>query len=90
MLRALQEPDLRTLYLDTLLECATSAVEGATATTPGYLESEVDRIYNQVRTAALADTLIFTNAEFEQGVVDVRNFARNRSAFVQLQVAASR
>jgi hypothetical protein len=84
VIRALQEPDLRTLYLDTLLEAAASAAEG------GYLEGEVDRIYNQIRAAALADTLIFTNAEFEAGVLDLRTFARDRGANIGAQVAAAR
>jgi spore coat protein CotH len=90
VVRALQEPDLRTLYLDTLAECAVSAAEGATSTQLGYLSLEVERVYNQIHAAALADTLIYTNAEFEQGVLDVKAFARDRSAVVQAQVAASR
>ena len=84
VLRAFQEPDLFQLYLDTLLECAAVSVDGA------YLEAEVDRISEQIRPAALADTSLFTSDEFEQAVVDLRGFARDRAAAVQRQVAAAR
>lgn len=84
VLRSFQEPDLFQLYLDTLLECAAVSVDG------GYLEGEVERVYAQIRSAALADTLLFTNAEFEQSVEELRVFARERSAAVQRQVAARR
>lgn len=94
--RALSYGDLWTLYLDTLIECANSA----NATTPakptdppftqGWLEREVNREYEQIRTDALADTLIFTNAEFEAAIADVKIFARDRADAVRLQVAAAR
>jgi spore coat protein H len=96
VLRALQEPDLRQLYLDTLLECADSALEGATAQAgdtpaqPGWLEREVSRVYDQIRAAALADTIIFTNEQFENAFQDLRVFARGRSEAVRQQVAAHR
>jgi len=88
VLRALQEPDLRQLYLNTLLECANSAAEGATATQPGWLEAEIGRVYEQIRPAALEDLLIFSNEQFETGIADVKAFARGRSDAVRLQVAA--
>lgn len=96
VLRAFQEPDLRQLYLDTLLECADSAAEGFVPATntapaqPGWLESEVLRVYNQIHAAALEDTLIFTNEDFEKAIVDVTNFARVRSDAVRQEVAAKR
>jgi hypothetical protein len=96
VLRALQEPDLRQLYLDTLLECAASAEEGSAAATvttpaqPGWLEREIGREYEQIRAAALEDQLIFTYEQFETGIEDVKAFARARSDAVRLQVAAHR
>jgi hypothetical protein len=96
ILRVLQEPDLRNLYLDTLLECATVASEGAVPATntvpaqPGWLESEVNREYEQIHAAALEDTLIFTNDQFESAIVDVKAFARDRANAVRQQVAARR
>ena len=91
--RALKYPDLWTLYLDTLEECANSAAAGATTGAnpqPGWLESEIQREYLQIRDAALADTLIFTNAQFEQAIADVKAFAAGRSAAVKAQVATYR
>src|SRR5439155_27303355 len=89
VLRALQEPDLVGLYADTLLECAASAAHGS-PDQPGWLEAEVNREYDQIRAAALDDTLLYSNAEFEQAVADLRAFAQNRSAAVRAQVAAAR
>jgi hypothetical protein len=88
--RALKYPDLWTLYLDTLVECANSASAGATTGAnpqPGWLEAEVQREYLQIRDAALADTLIFTNAQFEQAIVDLKAFVKGRSDAVKAQVA---
>lgn len=88
--RALQEPDLLQIYLDTMLECADFALQGATPTDPGWLEIEITREYNQIHAAALEDTAIYTNDEFEQGVLDMLAFARSRSDLVRQQVAAVR
>ena len=88
--RAMQEPDLMQIYLDTMLECADFALQGASPTDPGWLEAEISREYNQIHAAALEDTAIFTNDEFEQGVVEILTFARTRSDSVRKQVAAAR
>ena len=88
--RALQEPDLFQLYLDTMLDCATFALQGATPSDPGWLEAEINREDDQIHAAALADTSLFTNAEFEQAILDLKSFAQNRSGIVQTQVAAAR
>jgi spore coat protein CotH len=90
VIRALQEPDLMQVYLDTFVEAANSALEGATAGQPGWLEAEVQREYLQIRPAALEDTSLFTNAEFEASIVNLTNFAQNRSAIIRTQVAAAR
>src|SRR5204863_3454643 len=67
VLRAFSEPDLRQLYLDTLIECANFALFG-TPEQAGWLEAEVAREYDQIHAAALEDTILFSNAEFEQAV----------------------
>ena len=66
---------------------------GATTDTnpqPGWLEVELQREYLQIRAAALADTLIFTNAQFEQAIADLKVFAAGRSDAVKAQVAIYR
>ena len=90
VLRAFQEADLLNLYLDTLLECATFALQDAAESQPGRLEAEVNREYDQIHDAALADTILYTNAEFEQAAADLKVFARDRGAAVRAQVAAAR
>jgi len=90
VLRAFQEPDLLALYFDTLLECAAFADQGATSEQPGWLETEVNREYSQIRAAALDDTILVSNDQFEQAVVDLRAFARGRAASIRAQVAAAR
>ena len=69
---------------------ATFALQGATPSDPGWLEAEINREYDQIHAAALADTSIFTNAEFEQAILFMRSFAQTRSGSVQHQVAAAR
>jgi hypothetical protein len=67
------------------------ASQSATSTTVTWLEAEVEKEYQQIRAADAADTVkIHTNAQFESGVEDLRNFARLRSEQVRLQVAADR
>jgi spore coat protein CotH len=90
VLRAFQEPDLLTLYLATLLECATFAAQGATTDQPGWLETEVGREYDQIHAAALEDTILFSNAAFEQAVVDLKAFAHGRPDSIRAQVGAAR
>src|SRR5262249_55395044 len=87
VLRAFQEPDLYQLYLDSLVEAANSASEGATSSTPGWLEQEVSREYDQIRSSMLMDTFVFSNAEFEQGIVDLKSIAHGRADAVRAQVA---
>jgi spore coat protein CotH len=90
VVRALQEPDLFQIYLDTMLDCAAFALQGAAPDQAGWLEVEVNREYDQIHAAALADTSLYTNAEFEQAILDLKYFAQNRSGIVQTQVAAAR
>jgi len=90
VLRAFQETDLLNLYFDTLLECAAFADQGVAADQPGWLEAEVNREYDQIHGTALQDTILYSNDQFEQAVVDLRSFAHGRSASIRAQVAAAR
>jgi spore coat protein CotH len=89
--RALAFPDLYGSFLDSLLDAAASASEGGGDDPRGWLEREIQHEYNQIRDAARADTMKpQTNEQFEQGVVDLLDFARRRSDIVRGEVAASR
>ena len=95
MNRALEYPDLRALYLDTLLEAGRSASEVPFDTLPGdtrgWLEREIDRAYALIAPSVLTDTLKpYTNDEFGASVEALRVFARERTPFVNADVAASR
>jgi hypothetical protein len=76
------------LHLDTLVECAAIAEEREGETGPGWLSREIERVYEQIHGAALADPFKpFTNGQFEQAVSDLRTFARYRAASVLRQVS---
>ncbi len=95
MNRAMEHADLRALYLDTLLEAGRAASEVPVGTPPadrrGWLEREIDRGYALISPAVLADTLKpYTNEEFIASVEALRIFARERTPFVNADVAASR
>jgi spore coat protein CotH len=95
MNRALESPDLRGLYLETLLEAGRVASEVPLDTLPGdtrgWLEREVDRGYALIAPSVLVDTLKpYTNDEFMAAVESLRLFARARATFVNADVAASR
>ena len=89
-LRALQEPDLFQLYLDTLAACAAFASQTDDPSQPGWLAAEVNREYTQIHQAALDDIILYSNDEFEQAIVDLQTFAQTRSTIVQAQIAAAR
>ena len=83
--RAMVVPELRDLYFDTLLRCATIA------STDAWLEQEILREYDQVRQAALDDPMKpFSNDDFEYDVQLLLEFARTRSAFVIADVLRTR
>jgi len=90
VVRALQETDLRELWLNTILECADSIMQpvGETA----WLLSEVTRISDQVRAANNADPSreVYTNADFEESIRFLSTWAQARSDNVRAQVAADR
>jgi spore coat protein CotH len=100
--RTLNAQQHRNGYLDTLLEAATSAAEldaetaeqdedGNLVSGPGWLEREITREYNQIRTYALSDTFKpYSNQDFEDAYQRLLEFARNRSTFVRDEVKAIR
>ena len=84
MVRAMQQPSLRGIYLDTLLWCATIADES------GWLESEVRRAAGQIREAVRAEPAApFSFDEFEAEVERLIDFARSRGAIVREDVRRS-
>ena len=92
MTRALQYPDIYNQYLDTLVQCVQSAGQVENPADPrGWLEREIQREYNQIRDAALADPVKpYSNAQFETAVNDLGVFARHRADVVMAQVNQSR
>jgi CotH kinase protein len=63
----------------------------APAGQPGWLETEVARVYDQIRQASLDDPVKpFTNDQFEQSYLDLKNFAQHRAEFVRQQVTDDR
>ena len=100
--RTLNLPEQRNYYLDTLLAAALSIDEldaetavldenGNPISGPGWLEREITREYNQVRTFAQSDTFKpYSTQEFEEAYLRLLEFARNRSAYVRNEVKAIR
>jgi spore coat protein CotH len=79
--RALEDPELRSLYASLLVEAVQSATEA------DWLGQEVQRAYEQIREAALADPVKpYTNEEFEAEAAAVIDLARRRPAFVVSEV----
>ena len=93
MMRALAYPDVYNAYLDAEMACV-SAINTPTAEHPdgpGWLESEIQNEYAQIREAVLADPVKpFTNDQFEQSVAALIDFARYRGNFVANEVAQAR
>jgi hypothetical protein len=98
MTRLMLVPELRAVYLDTLLRCADAASEPVATVTDegepgpaiGWLESEVRGAYAQIRDAAIEDPWTpFPDWEFELGVNALIDFARERSHYVRRGVERS-
>jgi len=90
MTRLLESPDLRALFLETLVAAARSASETVPGDARGWLEREIDRQTQQVRDAVYADTTKpYTNAEFEATVEALREFVRQRPGFVLAEAATA-
>jgi hypothetical protein len=93
MKRALSYQDLYDLYLDTMLECVRSAgaPDPTQPASPGWLEREIAREYQQIRPAALADSFKpFTNDEFEAAIAEASVFARHRGESITHEVNVAR
>jgi hypothetical protein len=100
--RTLAEPQYKNAYLNTLLDAAGSAMEPDAeaaqgkndkdkAALPGWLEREVRRQYEQIRTLALRDTFKpYSNDDFENSIQGLLTFARERANFVKDRVAEER
>lgn len=83
--RALTFGDLRTLYLDTLERCARSAADNR------WLDGEITRINALIKDGVYQDNLKrFSNEQYDQGVVYLRDFAKWRPGFVLEEVARAR
>src|SRR5687767_1914936 len=83
--RALRFPDLRTLYLDVLEQCARAAAQDR------WLEAEIDQAYQLIRDAVYQDsTKPSSNEDYEAAVAHLMSFAKQRPAFVLNAVANAR
>jgi hypothetical protein len=90
MTRALAYQDLYDFYLNTLIDCVRSTQESQSNGQP-WLQAEIEREYQQIRFAALADVeKPYSNADFEAAINDLRTFAQRRGDSVTAQVAQSR
>jgi spore coat protein CotH len=91
MSRAMAVPELYTLYLDTLLECATAMNAPGTGDPRGWLEREIERENAQIRDFAFSDPVKpFANGDYDAEVFRLIDFARQRGAFIAQEVSASR
>jgi spore coat protein CotH len=82
MVRAMREPSLRGVYLDTLLRCADLA--------GGWLEHEITRAAGQIRESVREDSAApFAADEFEADVERLLDFARARPDIVREDVRRS-
>lgn len=85
MRRAMKVPEFHAIYLDKLLDCADFA--GGRG---GWLAGEIERMYGQIRQAALEDNRKpLGNEVFENTVEYLRQFARERPDLVRAEVSAS-
>jgi spore coat protein CotH len=81
--RLLAIPDYRDYYL--------SAIERTSSAVTGWLGQEVEREYEQIRSAAAEDpNKPFTYGQFEEGMWLIRTFAEQRASFIANEIAAAR
>ncbi len=89
--RVLSFNDLYNQFLDVLVQCARSASEPSATDARGWMEREVEREYNQIHAAALADTeKPYSNDAFEQAVGAFMDFAKRRSDLVTAEANGNR
>lgn len=95
MTRVMRSPEWRGLYLDTLRRCADIVSEpvpesGEDGERRNWLEAEIRRQYAQIRDASYEDQRKpFSDDEFEEGVQELIEFARERSDLVRRDVDRS-
>lgn len=83
--RVLTFPDLRSLYLDVLEQCATAAAQDR------WLEAELRHMDQLIREAVAQEPhRRYSSAEYEDDVNHLISFARSRPAFVIDQVTKAR
>jgi spore coat protein CotH len=83
--RALRFPDLRTLYLDVLEQCARAAAQDR------WLEAEIYQAHLLIRDAAYEDgAKQWTNEEYELSIAHLMSFAQRRPVFVLDEVRKAR
>lgn len=88
MRRAMGMPELRAVYIESLLAAAASATERATPGGTGWLEREIQRQRRLIADALRSDVVKpFTNEQVETAEDALLNFARRRSEFVLCQAA---
>lgn len=89
--RAMQVPELRELYFDTLIESANLADRIDEGTAQGWLEREVLRAQALIRESVWSDTRKpFTNDELSAASSFMLEFAERRGPFVRCEVARVR
>ena len=85
MRQALEIPEIRSAFMESLLLCADAA-----GGPDGWLEGEVERQYQQIRDAAIDDPhKPYSNEDFEAAVNFLGQFARERSSNVWYEVVAN-
>jgi spore coat protein CotH len=83
--RALRFPDLRTLYLDVLEQCARAAAQDR------WLEAQIYDAHTLIRDAVYEDRAKrSSNEEYEAAITHLMSFAQQRPAFVLNEVANAR
>jgi CotH kinase protein len=84
--RALNVPELRASFVDSLLMAAALATTPALPGAPSWLEQEIQFERALISAAMYADTAKpFTNEDFEAGTDAMVAFARRRGAFVRCE-----
>lgn len=87
MRKLMEVPELRALYLSTLLESAVAAAEVSPATTIGALEAEIRRELDLVSVAMRADTAKpYTETEVQTASDLMRQYGAQRVTFVLCEV----
>ncbi len=89
--RALDVPELRTLFLDTLDQAAAEVEARPDGSDRPWMEGELVRAHDQIRSAVLADPgRWFGVQDFEDETERMLEFARTRPGFVRCQVDNAR